>query len=488
MSRLMPLKILYLASEVAPFAKTGGLADVAGALPKALAALGHEVRVVMPAYASLEAAVARGEASPQPTPIVLDVPLGFESVRAGVFRSWLPGSSVPVFCIAERHFFDRPSIYGYADDPYRFAFFCRAALDLAVAAQRWRPDLVHVNDWQGAPAVLWLASAATSDERYRGIPTLFTIHNLGYQGWAPWHTLDFLGVRTHRLVEEPPGEVNFMARGIFHATMINTVSPTYAREVLTNEGGAGLDGLLRHRQYDLHGVLNGLDDEVWNPQTDPHLAQPFSVTSVDARLENKRALQRRAQLPVRDDVPLVAMVTRLEAQKGLDICGHVVHLLMNGFAGDAQFVVLGSGQRHYEEMFASLASYHRDKMAAFLQYAPDLAPLIYGGSDVFLMPSLYEPCGLGQLLAMRYGSVPVVRATGGLADTVKDAVTGFSFVEFSTHACWEALRRALDVHRHDPETWRAIQRNGMTADFSWTQSALGYQRLYEWAIARVRGY
>lgn len=487
MLRHMPLKILFIASEVAPFAKTGGLADVAGALPKALAALGHDVRVVMPAHAAIEDAVARGEAPYLPTQLLLNVPMGFGTVTAGVFRAQLPGSHVPVFFIAERQLFDRSSIYGYSDDPYRYGFFSRAALDLAVGAWHWRPDVVHVHDWQTAAAVLWLTTAGASDERYRGLPTLFTIHNLGYQGTAPWHVLDYLGVRTHRLVEEPVDEVNFMARGIYHATMINTVSPTYAREILTHEGGAGLDRLLRHRQYDVHGVLNGVDYDVWNPETDRHLAQPFGASTVASRIENKRALQRRAELPVRDDVPVVAMVTRLDSQKGLDICGHVVHLLMNGFAGEAQFVVLGSGQRHYEEMFASLAGYHRDKMAAFLHYAPDLAPLIYGGSDVFLMPSLYEPCGLGQLIAMRYGSLPVVRATGGLADTVKHGVTGFSFTDFSTQACWDTLQHALTLYQTDRAAWATLQHNGMTADYSWTQSAVGYQRLYEWAIARVRG-
>jgi len=487
MLRPMPLKILFIASEVAPFAKTGGLADVAGALPKALSRLGHDVRVVMPAHAAIEDAIARGEPPYLPTDLLLDVPMGFGTTTAGVFRAQLPQSTVPVFFIAERHFFDRSSIYGYADDAYRYAFFSRAALDLAIGAWHWRPDIVHVHDWQTAPILLWLATAGVSDERYRGLPSLFTIHNLGYQGTAPWHVLDFMGVRTHRLVEESFNEVNFMARGIYHSTMINTVSPTYSREILTKEGGAGLDGLLRHRQFDVHGVLNGVDYDVWNPSTDPHLPHRFDATTAAVRAGNKRALQERAQLPVREDVPIVAMVTRLDSQKGLDICGHVVHLLMNDFGGEAQFIVLGSGQRHYEEMFAYLAGYHRDRMAAFLHYAPDLAPLIYAGSDVFLMPSLYEPCGLGQLIAMRYGSVPVVRATGGLADTVRDGTTGFSFAEFSTQACWDTLARALHVFRTDKGVWNALQHNGMTADFSWTQSATGYQRLYEWAIARVRG-
>ena len=480
------LKILCLSAEVAPFAKTGGLGDVAGSLPKALRALGHDVRVVMPAYQSLEAKGRAGELDAMPW--TLNVPLGIGALRvpAGVFQSRLPGSDVPVYFIAQRSLFDRPEIYGYADDPYRFSFFSRAALDLTLALD-WRPDIVHAHDWHTAPAVTWLATAGQADDRYRGLPSLFTIHNLAHQGRTHWGLLDYLGVITHGLVEEGYGEVNFMARGIYHATLINTVSPTYAREIMTKEGGAGLDGLLRYRHYDVHGILNGLDDDAWNPAANKNLAQHFDADHLEDRLENKRALQARLGLPQKDEVPLVAMVSRLDWQKGLDIVGHVIHLLLNGYAGDAQFVVLGTGAQHYEDMFAHLASYHHDKMSAVLTFAGDLAPLIYGGSDLFLMPSRFEPCGLGQLIAMRMGSVPVVRATGGLADTVQDGVTGFTFDDYSADAFWNALQRALYIYNVDRASWRQIQRNGMTTDFSWGRSANGYQQLYEWAMARMRG-
>ncbi|HKZ69758.1 MAG TPA: glycosyltransferase, partial [Anaerolineales bacterium] len=266
-----------------------------------------------------------------------------------------------------------------------------------------------------------------------------------------------------------------------------TVSPTYAREIISPDGGARLDGLLRFRHYDVHGILNGLDFDVWNSATDLRLAQLFDAGTIDSRLFNKRALQERAGLPQRDDVPLVAMVSRLDWQKGLDIMGHVVHLLMNGFAGEAQFVVLGTGVREYEEMFARLAGYHKEKMTAFLDYDANLAPLIYGGADIFLMPSRFEPCGLGQLIAMHYGCVPVVRATGGLADTVRDGLTGFTFYDYSVDDFWRAVQRAIYIYSVDKQSWRAIQHNGMTADFSWQTSAVGYQQLYEWAMARVRG-
>jgi starch synthase len=481
------LKILMLSAEVAPFAKAGGLADVCGSLPKALACLGHDVRVAMPAYHGVETACQIGHHGVRAHHVTLQVPMGNGLFPAGVLTATLPGSDVPVYFIAERHRFgNRPFFYGYGDDAERFAFFGRAALDLAVAALGWRPDVVHAHDWHAAPAITWLATAGQTDGRYAGMPTLYTVHNLMHQGTAPWHIFHHMGLLTHGLVEERYGEVNFMARGIYHATMINTVSPTYAREILGWDGGCGLEGLLRHRHFDLHGILNGLDYAVWDPATDRHLAANFDAGSLDRRLANKRALQARVGLPERD-VPLVGMVTRLDKQKGLDITGHVLHLLMNGHAGDVQAVVLGAGWPEYEGMLRHLSAYHFDKLAAVLGYDAQLAPLIYGGSDLFLMPSLFEPCGLGQLIAMRYGSVPVVRATGGLADTVRPGVTGFSFHQYSADDFWNCLQEALYILRADPESWRAMQTRGMAGDYSWEASARAYQQVYEWAIARARG-
>jgi starch synthase len=485
---MSPLRVLVLASEVAPFTKTGGLADVTGSLPKALAALGHDVRVVAPAFETIEIAASDGRFGLSPRNLTLQVPIGTGLTPAGVFETTLPGTGVPVSFVAERNLFGRPQFYGYWDDPYRFAFFSRAALDLVVAADGWRPDVVHAHDWHAAPAILWLATAGQYDDRYRGLPTVFTIHNLMHQGRAAWNLTESLHVVTHGLNEEGFGEINLMARGIYHATMINTVSPTYAREVLTREGGYGLDGLLRYRHFDVHGILNGLDTHVWNPSTDRELAATFDATTLDRRAQNKRALQERLGLPVREDVPMVAMVSRLDWQKGLDIAGHVVHLLMNDQAGEAQFVVLGSGAPQYEGMFRQFASYHSQKMSAVLGYDAALAQLIYGGTDVFLMPSLFEPCGLGQMIAMRYGAVPVVRATGGLADTVRDGVTGFTFSDYSVDDFWHTLRRALYSWRHDRDGWADLQRAGMAVDSSWATSARGYQQLYGWAMARARGW
>lgn len=477
--------ILFLSAEVAPFAKTGGLGDVGGALPKALRAIGHDVRVVLPAYRAIEEAARAGRWGLKALPFILKVPVRGEIVPAGVFQAAIPGSDVPAYFIAENNLFNRENLYGYPDDPYRFAFYSRAALELA-RTLNWQPDVVHAHDWHAAPALMWLATAGQGDDFFKRAATLFTIHNLAHQGRAPWDITQYLGVWTHRLAEEGPGEINFMARGIYHTTLLNTVSPTYAREIMTREGGASLDGLLRFRHYDLHGILNGIDTAVWNPQDDPNIPVHFTADYPENRLANKRALQARLGLPQRDDVPMVAMVTRLDQQKGLDIVGHPLHLLLNGHAGEAQMVVLGTGTNHYEAMLAHLASYHRDKMRAVLEYAGDLAPLIYAGSDLFLMPSLFEPCGLGQLIAMRYGSVPLVRMTGGLSDTVQDGMTGFTFYNFSGDDLWYALRRALFLYRNDVEAWRRLQTNGMRADYSWKRAALGYHQLYEWGVARRR--
>lgn len=472
------MKILFLSAEVYPFAKVGGLADVVGSLPKVLHNLGHDVRVIMPAYRSIEDGYLQGDLDIQPLESNLQVPLGGGPVEAGVFEGRLPNSEVPVYFIAKGDLLGRYQVYGYDDDAYRFSFFARAALQLAVEALDWRPDVVHTHDWHTAPAVIWLATAGQSDERYRDIPTLFTIHNLAHQGHAPWQVFDYLGVITHSLHEEPYGMVNFMARAIYHATKISTVSPSYAQEIMTVQGGAGLDGLLRHRHLDLHGILNGLDVDVWNPATDPNLAAPFDLDRFGARQANKAALQQELGLEIRPDVPLLAMVSRLDWQKGLDLMGEVVHRLLTGESGPAQLAILGSGEQEYERMFAQFAQRYPSQVSATFEYNPKLAPRLYAGSDMFLMPSLFEPCGLGQLIAMRYGSVPIVRGTGGLMDTVQDSETGFIFDGYSTDAFWQAVQRATYIYNLDPDRWRGIQLKGMTQNFSWENSAVQYELLY----------
>jgi starch synthase len=482
-----PLKILFLSAEVAPFAKRGGLADVSGSLPKALWNLGHEVMVMMPAYQNIEDGYHSGSWGLQTLPGGLRVPTGAGILPAGVFTANLPGTDVRTYFIAEGGLFHRPEIYGYNDDPYRFCFFSRAALEL-ISNFNWRPDVIHCHDWHTAPALMWLNTTGQMDAFYRAIPSIFTIHNLAHQGRSSRDVLNYLGSVAEPLFEENRQEVNFMARGIYHGTLINTVSPTYAREIRTPTGGANLDGLLNYRHFDVHGILNGLDYETWDPVIDPHLAKNFDINNIGARIENKKELQTRAGLPVRDDVPILSIVSRLDYQKGFDLAGPVLNAALSSYPKEVQCIVLGSGARQYEDMFLGLANAYPGRMSVNLQYSPDLAPLIYGASDIFLMPSRFEPCGLGQMIAMRYGCVPVVRATGGLADTVHDTVTGFTFDDFSVEDFWNAIQRALYIYFNDQQSWKMIQTEGMKVDFSWKHSAFGYCQLYEWAIARVRGY
>jgi len=484
---MSPLKILLLSAEVAPFAKRGGLADVCGSLPKALRNLGHEVMVMMPAYQNIEEEHQSGHWNLRAIPGELRVPTGAGLLPAGVLTANLPGSDVPVYFIAEGNLFHRPEIYGYNDDPYRFCFFSRAAMEL-ISAFSWRPDVIHCHDWHTAPALMWLNTTGQLDAFYRALPSIYTIHNLAHQGRSARNVLHYLGAAAEPLTEETWQEVNFMARGIYHGTLINTVSPTYAREIRTPMGGANLDRLLNFRHFDVHGILNGLDYETWDPATDKHLVKNFDSDTIGTRIENKRALQAKAGLPVRDDVPILSIVSRLDHQKGFDIAGPVLQAFLSNYPKEVQCVVLGSGARQYEEMFLSLTRTYPDRMSVILQYSAELAPLIYGASDLFLMPSRFEPCGLGQMIAMRYGCIPVVRATGGLADTVHDTVTGFTFDDFSVEDFWSAVRRALYIYFNDVDSWRAIQAEGMKMDFSWKHSAYGYVQLYDWAIARMRGY
>lgn len=469
---------MFISAEVAPFAKTGGLGDVAGSLPLALKAQGHDVRVVMPAYKEIE----QGEiAGFRPMEGTLMVPVGGEWRPAGVFEGRLPNSDVPVYAIAEWNLFNRDRIYGYHDDAERFAFFSRAAFELMHALE-WYPQILHANDWHACPAIFWLKTAGQADKRLRNIRTLLTIHNLGHQGTTSWDITNYLHIQTHSLAEEPYGMINLMARGIYHADAITTVSPTYANEIMTREGGWGLEGLLRFRENRLFGIVNGIDTDRWNPADDDRLPHHFDVNTLDQRIAVRHALQDQLGLPRWDNVPLVALISRLDYQKGLDITGEVIHRLMTHWAGEAQFVVLGSGAPEYENMFRQLEAKYGYKMRAILEYNAGLAPLIYGGSDMFLMPSRFEPCGLSQILSMRYGCLPVVRATGGLVDTVDEGVTGFKFYDYTVDAFWEALARAIYVYNVDKQRWAWMQHSAMMRDLSWTRSANKYVELYNFML------
>ncbi len=484
-----PLKILFLAAEAVPFAKVGGLADVAGSLPDAIRALGHDVRLMIPRYGTIRSDQFHFEKIGEPFPI----PLGPGEEHVHLIGTTIEGG-LPVYLIwNELYFSSRDRVYGFEDDAQRFAVFGRASL-AALHLLDWKPDVIHANDWHTGIVPAWLNTAGRRDSFYRDIATLFTIHNLAYQGIAGRLILTFAQMEyLKHLPIEQPGAVNWMAQGIAHADLINTVSKRYAQEILTPEMGMGLAPLLGERQDRLFGVVNGIDYEQWDPATDPNIPHRFDVETLDRRVANKTALQQQARLPVRPDVPLVGMVTRLDEVKGMDLMEPVLEWLLGEerLEGEAQFVLLGTGQPQYHEMFERVQVRFPDRVRAFLKFDGVLARRIYAGADMFLMPSAVEPCGLGQMIAMRYGCVPVVRATGGLADTVADYTakrgrgTGFTFTDYTPEACQDALERALKVY-HKKKAWRRAQKRGMAIDFSWSASAQEYVKLYRRAM-KVHG-
>jgi starch synthase len=480
------LKILILSAEVAPFAQVGGLADTAAALAKSLRRLGHDVRIALPRYRQID-----GERyGLRRMGGFFPVAMGAEERRAAGLQALLPQSDIPAYFVWDERYFHRDGVYGFDDDPQRFAFFGQAVLAL-VERLGWQPDVIHCNDWHTGLVPTLLDTSCEELPFFDHTATVFSIHNLGYQGIAGRLILRFAGLdECLQIIEnvERPGQFNFMARGIKHADMISTVSPTYAEQILTKEWGGRLAPLLQQRRDRLQGVLCGLDHERWNPANDPHLVARYSADNLDKRVENKLALLDELGLPVKEEAPLVGMVARLVDQKGCDIAAPVVRRLLRGDGGEAQFVLLGLGLPKYHAMFSSIGADFFDRSRIFLKFDDSLAHRIYAASDIFLMPSLYEPCGTGQMVAMRYGSVPVVRAVGGLADTVTDLDpagnigTGFTFQEYDVNACWEALNRALSAY-HKPPTWEALQRRAMETDFSWDAAAPQYVSLYHRAIS-----
>ncbi len=489
------MNVILVGSEVFPFAKTGGLADVIGALPRALEQQGHGAAVFLPAYKATK----QQRPYPVPTGLNVRVALGPRMVEGSILASHLPGSTVPVYLIDQPEFFDRDGIYGqggadYSDNCARFIFFARAVLE-AIRLLDLRPDVLHCNDWQTGLIPVYL------EEQYRArarrlatVGTVMTIHNLAFQG-SFWHWdmpltgLDWPLFHWQKL--ECYGRLNFLKAGLVYADLINTVSPTYAAEIQTPEYGRGLDGLLRTRSKDLSGIVNGIDPAVWDPAIDPHLAgrNYDRQNLVAGKAASKAYLQRRCDLPVRADVPVFAQIGRLDSQKGWDLLVDVADGLLSG---DAQMVVLGEGNPYFHDRLGHLAAKHPGKLRTFLEFSTPLAHQIEAGADLFLMPSLYEPCGLNQLYSLAYGTVPIVRATGGLADTVVDATpealasgqaTGFSFRDPTPGALWGAIERALALWADKP-AWRRLMANGMAADWSWDRSARSYVALYEAARSR----
>ncbi len=490
MSIQEPLKVLLLSAEVVPFAKTGGLADVAGSLPKAVRALGHDIRVAMPRYGRISAEKFGLKPRLDPFPVPMDDTTEPASILEGRI-----GTDVPVYFVENARFYDRDGIYMYPDDAERFIFLCRSALEMC-RQMSWRPDVIHCHDWHTAIIPNWIQTIYRDDPFFHDVATLYTIHNLAYQGIFGHRILEIAGIEAYGFIAHPDvapdlnDVVDLMARGILFADIINTVSERYASEILTPEYGERLDPILRDRRDRLFGVLNGIDYEVYNPATDPHIASRYSIDRLENRWANKAALQREAGLPERTDIPLIGAISRLADQKGFDLIAQIIDAWMQHLP--SQFVLLGTGEQRYHDLFESIRARYPDRIAAFLTFNAPLAQRIYAGSDMFLMPSRFEPCGLGQMIAMRYGSVPIVRATGGLADTVKDyhphsyEGNGFSFEPYDAMALYTTLVRAVETYKYQ-DVWRRLMVRGMSADFSWERSAQKYVDLYYRAIATKRG-
>jgi starch synthase len=480
-----PLKILLLSAEVVPFAKTGGLADVAGALPKALKHLGHDIRVCMPRYGRIDQARFNLKQELEP----FDVPMDSTVEPVGIMAATL-GRDVPVYMTDNQRYFGREGIYGYSDDGERFILFCRAALEM-LKQMNWQPDVIHCNDWHTGIVANWLHTIYRDDPFFANTATLYTIHNLQYQGIFGQRILEIAGIDEHGFIHhadvaELGNVVDLMARGILFSDLVSTVSEKYAQEILTPEYGERLDPLLRDRQDHLFGVLNGVDYDEFSPATDKYIARNFDLATLDLRVENKLALQREAGLPERPDVPLIGLVSRLVDQKGFDILAEIFDDLMEVL--DMQFVLLGTGDQHYHNVFGQFAQRYPAKAAIFLTFNAPLAQKIYAGTDMFLMPSRFEPCGLGQLISLHYGSIPVVRSTGGLADTVQDfdprtgEGNGFAFERYHATDLLCTIVRAVENFKYRA-TWRTLQERGMQADYSWEASARKYVDLYHKALA-----
>lgn len=475
------MKVLLASAEVAPFAKVGGLADVAGSLPKALQERGVDVRVIMPKYRSVTGA---GQPLKRRLESVI-VPMPSYTSGCALDESTLPGTDIPIYFVEHNQFFDRDSVYGpgggFPDNFERLVFFCRAVLE-SFEGLEWQPDVIHINDWHTT-----LLAAYT---RLRDLPygTVFTAHNLGpnYQGSHPWYFLTQAGLDLgDRRVRECMWneQLNLARMGFVFCDMINAVSKGYAEEIKRPEYGEGICDLALARGEDVTGIVNGIDYSLWNPATDKSLPANFSADNLAGKRTCKLAVQKEFGLPEDLDAPLITMVTRLDGQKGFDLLEQVLAEV----AGEAQLAVLGTGDPRYENLLASAQGQY-PTVRARLTFSNQLAKMLYAGGDMFLMPSLYEPCGLGQMIALAYGNLPIVRATGGLADTIREkgkSANGFRFDNYEAGEMLACIRRALAAFG-DPERWAGLIQNAFASDFSWDASAKQYVTLFKKAAAKAQ--
>jgi starch synthase len=481
-STMPRLKVLFVASECVPFAKTGGLADVVGALPVALAERGHDVRVLVPRYRVTK----KHPAERLPAPLA--VPVGQGEAWCSVWETRLPRSDARVYLLDHDALYDRDGIYGdkggdFGDNLARFALLSRAGLALCRYLD-FTPDVFHAHDWQTGLLPVYLKTLEAGSPLGRAA-SVFTIHNMGYQGWFPkadlwqtqlgWDVFHSRGLEAH-------DSINLLKGGTYSSTLVTTVSPRYAREIQAPDGGEGLDGVLRDRGGDVIGILNGIDDEAWNPESDPFLAAPFHAADLEGKAVCKAALQAEMGLPDEPDVPLLGVVSRLAHQKGIDVfAGALDDMLSLG----AQVVVLGSGEKWAEELFQKLAAEH-PRFRCFIGMNEGLAHRIEAGADIFVMPSRYEPCGLNQLYSQRYGTLPVVRAVGGLDDTIEHDVTGFKFQNLDPDDLGQAIAVAVYTYHERPEHFRMMQYKAMSKPMGWRHAAQQYEALYRMAVMRRR--
>lgn len=472
------MKIMFVAAEGAPFAKTGGLGDVIGALPKSLVKNGHEVSVILPYYDTID----QKFGDQVEDVLYFYTQVGWRRQYVGLKK--IVKDQVTFYFIDNQYYFFRGKVYGDWDDGERFAYFQLAAIE-ALERLDAIPEVLHVHDYHTAMIPFLLKEKYHWIEAYRKIKTVFTIHNIEFQGqFDPGMLGDLFSVGAERYEDGTlrwNNCLNWMKAGVLYADRVTTVSPSYAGEIQTPEFGKGLDQLMRMESGKLTGIVNGIDTEVFNPETDPHLVAPFSASDLSGKSANKKALQERLNLPVRDDVPLIGIVSRLTDQKGFDL---VVQELDNLLQQDVQLVVLGTGYKDYEDAFRWFAQVYPEKLSANITFDLGLAQQIYAACDLFLMPSAFEPCGLSQMMAMRYGTIPVVHEIGGLKDTVipynsfGKTGTGFGFNHFSGFWMMKTLLFALDAYRHHLEDWKMLQQNAMTRDFSWETASLAYVELY----------
>lgn len=473
----MSTKILYVAAEVAPFLKTGGLADVAGSLPKALLKRGLDCRVVMPKFSQIAK-----EYTEQMKKIgEFWIDLGWKHEYCGILTLQYEG--VTIYFLENDYYFDRKAPYGELDDGERFIFFSKGVTRLPKVLG-WDVDVIHANDWHSALVPVFVNDYRTGDPFYKDVRTVFTIHNLKYQGqFAPetfyWTNLSGYYMSDYDL--KFYDSINFLKGGLIHATRITTVSQSYAEEIQYPFFGEGLDGVIRAYADKLSGIVNGIDYDVWNPKTDAFLETNYDAAHVEKRLQNKRALQKKYGLPERDDVPLFAMVSRLNSMKGLDLLRFIFEEFLHN---DVQFVVLGTGDAAYEEMFQYFSWKEPEKCVARLLYSEEEAHKIYGAADFLLMPSVSEPCGISQMIAMRYGAVPVVREAGGLRDTVEPynrydkTGCGFTFANINAHELLFCMLNAAGIYTNHRDDYRMLQQNGMQKKLDWEHSSEQYEALY----------